>query len=294
MACSSEQKYLQLLTFVLANGQNRVDRTQVGTISYFGVQTRYQITSSFPLLTTKKMGFKTIVRELLWFLSGGTNITPLVKANIHIWDAWPYQRYRNSSAYQQETQAEFITKIKTNHRFAKKWGDLGPVYGKQWRNFNGVDQIKNLIHNLKTNPFSRRHIISAWNPAAINNMLLPPCHILMQFYVSPDRQLSCHLYQRSGDLFLGVPFNIASYSLLTMMIAQVCHFQVGEFIHTIGDAHIYQNHISQVKAQCQRTPFSSPKITINPQISSIFGFQVTDFKLTNYQSYPAIKAAVAV
>ena len=247
------EQYKQLCRDILEKGQYKPDRTNTGTISYFGYQSRYDLNQGFPLLTTKKVFFKGILAELLWFISGETNIRPLVLQNVKIWNEWPYEKFKQSQDYHNETLEEFVEKIKNDEEFAKKHGDLGPVYGKQWRDFFGVDQLKELEKQLKENKFSRRHIICAWNPAQIKDMALPPCHAFMQFYVSADNRLSCQLYQRSADVFLGVPFNIASYSLLTMMLAKVCGYQLGEFIHTLGDAHIYSNHVEQIKEQLTRS-----------------------------------------
>ncbi len=275
-------------------GYQKNDRTGTGTISTFGYQMRFDLAQGFPLLTTKKVHFPAIVHELLWFIAGDTNIEYLVKNNVRIWNEWPYKNYVKSKSYQNETLQEFIEKIKTNHNFALKFGDLGPVYGKQWRNFNGVDQLTNLVTNLKNNPFSRRHILSAWNPSEINNMALPPCHTLIQFYVSDDKKLSCQLYQRSADIFLGVPFNIASYALLTIMLAQVCGYELGDFVHTLGDAHIYNNHINQINEQLQRAPKVLPKLVISKNISNLFDFQYCDFTLEGYDPHPLITGKVAV
>lgn len=288
------EQYLELCRYVLKNGQVKADRTNTGTISVFGYQMEFDLNQGFPLLTTKKVHWPAIIHELLWFIAGYTNIEYLVQNKVYIWSAWPYQKYTESQDYQGETLKEFNEKIKTNHEFALKHGDLGPVYGKQWRNFNGVDQLTNLLENLKNNPFSRRHILSAWNPEEIKNMALPPCHTLIQFYVSADKRLSCQLYQRSGDIFLGVPFNIASYSLLTIMIAQVLGYKLGKFVHTLGDAHIYSNHIEQVNLQLQRQPKPLPKIIINPQVKDLFAFKFEDFTIENYQPDEPIKGAVAV
>lgn len=288
------EQYLELCRYVLKNGQVKADRTNTGTISVFGYQMEFDLNQGFPLLTTKKVHWPAIIHELLWFIAGDTNIEYLVQNKVYIWSAWPYQKYTESQDYQGETLKEFNEKIKTNHEFALKHGDLGPVYGKQWRNFNGVDQLTNLLENLKNNPFSRRHILSAWNPEEIKNMALPPCHTLIQFYVSADKRLSCQLYQRSGDIFLGVPFNIASYSLLTIMIAQVLGYKLGKFVHTLGDAHIYSNHIEQVNLQLQRQPKPLPKIIINPQVKDLFAFKFEDFTIENYQPDEPIKGAVAV
>ena len=237
------KQYHELLRHILNNGTERLDRTSTGTISTFGYQMRFDLSEGFPLLTTKKVHFKSIAYELLWFITGSTNIRPLVMNDVRIWNEWPYEKFKKSSDYQNETLQEFVERIKSDEVFALKHGDLGPVYGKQWRNFNGVDQLSILIEGIKKNPFSRRHILNAWNPAELENMALPPCHMMMQFYVSSDnKKLSCQLYQRSADVFLGVPFNIASYALLTHLIAQVCELEVGEFVHTFGDVHIYKDH----------------------------------------------------
>lgn len=287
------KQYLDLCKFILENGHTKDDRTHTGTISTFGYQMHFDLTEGFPLLTTKKVHLKSIIHELLWFISGDTNIKYLCDNGVRIWNDWPYAKYKDSADYNGETIEEFAEKIKNDAEFACKWGDLGPVYGKQWRDFNGVDQLTKLIQQIKTNPNSRRLIISAWNPAEVDEMALPPCHSFMQFYVC-DNKLSCQLYQRSGDVFLGIPFNIASYSLFTMMIAQVCGLGLGEFVHTIGDAHIYLNHLDQVNLQLTRTPRKLPKMKINPNVKSIFDFKYEDFTLEDYDPYPAIKGAVAV
>lgn len=288
------EQYLELCRYVLENGQAKADRTNTGTISIFGYQMQFDLNQGFPLLTTKKVHWPAIIHELLWFISGDTNIEYLVKNKVNIWSAWPYQKYSQSQDYYGETLKEFNEKIKIDHQFALKHGNLGPVYGKQWRDFNGVDQLQNLLTNLKENPFSRRHILSAWNPQEIDNMALPPCHTLIQFYVSQDKRLSCQLYQRSGDIFLGVPFNIASYSLLTIMIAQVLGYKLGKFVHTLGDAHIYSNHLEQVNIQLKRKPKVLPKITINPDVRNLFAFKFEDFTIEGYEPEETIKAPVAV
>lgn len=289
------KQYLDLCRHILEYGEKRKDRTNTGTLSCFGYQTRYNLQEGFPLLTTKKVFFRGIALELLWFLSGDTNIEKLVVNNVKIWNEWPYEKFKKSEDYQNETLEEFIEKIKTDHDFALKHGELGPVYGHQWRDFFGVDQISELIEGLKNNPFSRRHIVSAWNPAQIKEMALPPCHAFMQFYVSSDqKRLSCQLYQRSADVFLGVPFNIASYALLTHMIAAVCGYEVGEFVHTLGDAHIYNDHIDLVKLQCSREPLPLPKLIINPKVKNIFDFKYEDFTIEGYESHPAIKGNISV
>ena len=263
------QAYHDLLQHILANGIDKTDRTGTGTKSCFGYQMRFDLAKGFPMVTTKKLHLKRIVYELLWFLKGDTNIQYLKDHGVGIWDEW-----------------------------ANENGDLGPVYGKQWRSWEGadgkvIDQISDLIHQLKTNPDSRRMIVSAWNVAELPKMALMPCHSLFQFYVA-DGKLSCQLYQRSADVFLGVPFNIASYALLTMMIAQVCDLQYGDFVHSFGDVHIYNNHMDQVHLQLSRAPYPLPTMKINPAIKSIFDFNFEDFTLENYQSHPGIKAPVAV
>lgn len=287
------KQYLDLCQFILDNGMYKADRTGTGTYSYFGYQARYDLEEGFPLLTTKKVHLKSIIHELLWFISGNTNIKYLVDNDVRIWNEWPYEAYKNSPEYQGEDVKEFAAKIKESQEFADKWGNLGPVYGKQWRNFGGVDQLENLINDLKNNSGSRRLIISAWNPAEIKDMALPPCHAFMQFYVN-NGELSCQLYQRSADIFLGVPFNIASYSLFTMMLAQVCGLKPKWFVHTLGDAHIYSNHIEQVKLQLSREPKALPKMKINPNVKSIYDFKYEDFELEGYDPHPLIKGVVAV
>lgn len=268
------QQYLQLLQHILDNGVSKSDRTGTGTLSYFGYQMRFDLQQGFPLVTTKKLHVKSIIYELLWFLKGETNIKYLKDHGVSIWDEW-----------------------------ADENGELGPVYGKQWRSWTGangqtIDQVKDVIHQIKTNPDSRRMIVSAWNVSDLPEMALMPCHTMFQFYTAPGshgkRKLSCQLYQRSADVFLGVPFNIASYALLTMMMAQVCDMEPGEFVHSFGDVHIYNNHMEQVKLQLSRTPFPLPSMKLNPSVKDIFAFQFEDFTLENYQSHPAIKAPVAV
>ena len=292
------KQYLDLCRHILKNGNYKDDRTGTGTYSIFGYQARYNLSDGFPLLTTKKVFLRGIIHELLWFISGSTNIKYLVDNNVHIWDDWAYKAYKNSNEFEGEDMKQFAERIKgldANDPFVKKWGELGPVYGRQWRNFNeeGVDQLAILIDQIKNNPNSRRLIISAWNPCEVDQMALPPCHSFMQFYVI-DGKLSCQLYQRSADVFLGVPFNIASYSLFTMMIAQVCGLKAGEFIHTMGDAHIYSNHVEQIKLQLTREPKKLPTMKINPNVKSIFDFKIDDFTLEDYDPYPAIKGEVAV
>jgi thymidylate synthase len=263
------KQYLDLMRFVRDNGVERQDRTGVGTLSVFGYQMRFDLAAGLPMVTTKKLHLRSIIHELLWFLMGDTNITYLKENRVSIWDEW-----------------------------ADENGDLGPVYGYQWRSWpspNGesIDQIAAVIHQLKTGPYSRRMIVSAWNPAEIEKMALPPCHCLFQFYVAEGR-LSCQLYQRSADIFLGVPFNIASYALLTMMIAQVSGLELGDFVHTLGDAHIYLNHLDQVELQLSREPFPLPTMKLNPHRSSVFEFQYDDFELADYQCHPRISAPIAV
>ncbi len=283
--------------YILEHGEDRPDRTGTGTRSVFGYQTRYDLREGFPLLTTKKMYLRPIAEELLWFIKGDTNIKYLVDRNVKIWNEWPYEDFKKSEDFNGETLEEFVEKIKNDDEFAKKHGNLGPVYGAQWRNFNneGTDQLMKLIDSLKNNPFSRRHIISAWNPSQVDEMALPPCHTLMQFYVSSDKKyLSCQLYQRSADTFLGVPFNIASYALLTCMLAQVCGYEPKEFIHTIGDAHIYKDHFDVVKTQIEREPLPLPRLVLNKDIDNLFDFKIEDIKLEGYQSHGPLKGKVSV
>jgi thymidylate synthase len=292
------QAYLDLLKKILDEGVEKKDRTGTGTKSIFGYQMRFNLEEGFPLLTTKKLHTKSIIHELLWFLQGDTNIEYLAKNGVRIWDDWPFASYQKSAEYNGESIKEFSERVATDSEFAKKFGNLGPVYGYQWRSWpapNGqaIDQISELITQLKKNPDSRRHIISAWNVPYINEMALPPCHCLFQFYVA-DNKLSCMLYQRSADTFLGVPFNIASYALLTMMIAQVCGFGLGDFVHTLGDTHLYLNHLEQAKIQIERKPGPLPQMKINPAVTSIFDFKYEDFELMNYEAQPHIKAAVSV
>lgn len=291
------KQYLDMCRYILEHGEDHPDRTGTGTRSVFGYQTRYDLREGFPLLTTKKMYLRPIAEELLWFIKGDTNIKYLVDRNVKIWNEWPYEDFKKSEDFNGETLEEFVEKIKNDDEFAKKHGNLGPVYGAQWRNFNneGTDQLVKLIDSLKNNPFSRRHIISAWNPSQVDEMALPPCHTLMQFYVSSDQKyLSCQLYQRSADTFLGVPFNIASYALLTCMLAQVCGYEPKEFIHTIGDAHIYKNHFDVVKTQIEREPLPLPHLVLNKDIDNLFDFKIEDIKLEGYQSYGPLKGKVSV
>ncbi len=300
------QAYHILLQTILKEGIQKGDRTGTGTKSIFGYQMRFDLSKGFPLLTTKKVFTKGIIHELLWFLKGETNIKYLVDNNVKIWNDWPFQSYLKQNnleekfpKYSKEWHAEmisFVKKIKEDNDFAEKWGELGPVYGKQWRDFEGVDQISNLINDIKNNPNSRRLIVSAWNPKEIPIMAksgLPPCHTLFQFYVA-EGKLSCQLYQRSADVFLGVPFNIASYALFTHMVAQVCNLEVGDFVHTFGDAHIYSNHMEQVELQLSREYGELPTLELNTDISSIYDFTFDDINIKNYNPAGAIKAQVAV
>ncbi len=287
------KQYIDLCNYILNNGVKKEDRTGTGTISVFGYQMRFNLKDGFPLLTTKKVHLKSIIHELLWFISGSTNIKYLVDNDVRIWNDWPYDLYKKSPDYHGESIEEFAAKIKESDEFAQKYGNLGPVYGKQWRDFNGVDQLSNLIEQIKKNPNSRRLIISAWNPAEVDQMALPPCHSFMQFYVA-EGKLSCQLYQRSADVFLGVPFNIASYALFTMMIAQVCDLEPGDFVHTLGDAHIYLNHLEQINKQIKRSLRPLPKMQINPNVKSIFDFKYEDFTLLDYNPHSGIKGKVAV
>lgn len=287
------KQYLDLCQHVLDFGVDKSDRTGTGTRSVFGYQMRFNLANGFPLLTTKRVYLKAIIHELLWFINGDTNIKYLVDNDVKIWNEWPYELFKKSVDYRNESMEEFVNKIKEDVDFAIKYGELGPVYGKQWRDFFGVDQIKQVIKQIKETPDSRRIIISAWNPSQLDQMALPPCHAFMQFYVV-NNKLSLQLYQRSGDIFLGIPFNIASYSLLLMMIAQVCDLEAGEFIHTIGDAHIYHNHFEQIHTQLKREPRSLPKMQLNKSVKSIFDFKFDDFVLTDYNPHKAIKGVVAV
>lgn len=315
----SEQVYLDLARTILAEGHYKEDRTNTGTYSLFGYQMRFNLQEGFPLLTTKKVPFGLIKSELLWFLKGDSNIRYLLQHNNHIWDEWAFERFVKSTDYTgpdmtdfshraqddadfkvvyQEQMRLFNDRILADEGFAKQYGELGDIYGKQWRAWQTcsgetIDQIKNVIEMIKTNPDSRRLIVSAWNPEDVPSMALPPCHTMFQFYVN-DGKLSCQLYQRSGDVFLGVPFNIASYALLTHLIAHETGLEVGEFIHTLGDAHIYSNHVTQVKTQLARSMHAAPKLWLNPDKKSIFDFDVADIKVENYESEPAIKAPVAV
>ena len=300
------KQYLDLVRHIRDHGTIKEDRTGTGTVSIFGYQMRFNLADGFPLVTTKRVHLKSILHELLWFIKGDTNIKYLVQNGVGIWNDWPYQNWLRETGQAQNLQMyssewrlvmkEFIERIKSDDTFARQYGDLGPVYGKQWRNFGGVDQLANLVNDIKTNPDSRRLIVSAWNPQDIPVMIksgLPPCHSLFQFYVVEGR-LSCQLYQRSADVFLGVPFNIASYAILTIMIAQVTGLRPGDFIHTFGDAHLYLNHMEQVDEQLSRAEFDLPELKINPSITSLFDFVFEDFELQNYMSHEPISAPVAV
>lgn len=287
------KQYLELLKLVLENNKLEKNRTSIPTLNYFGTQSRYDLSDGFPLVTTKKMYFKGIVHELLWFIKGDTNIKYLVDHNVNIWNDWPFAKFKNSNQYKNETMKQFIEKIKSDDRFAAKWGNLGPIYGKQWRDFNGIDQLAEAINQIKYHPESRRIIVSAWNPTELEDMALPPCHTLFQFYVE-DNKLNLQLYQRSGDLFLGVPFNIASYALLLILVADVCHLEPGIFVHTIGVAHIYENHIEQVKIQLQRTPKKLPKIKLLNHYDDITKYKYEDILLEDYIFDDPIKGDVAI
>lgn len=300
------QTYLNLLQHILDHGVEKGDRTGTGTKSVFGYQMRFDLQAGFPLLTTKKVHWKSVAHELLWFIAGDTNIRYLVQNGVRIWNEWPYQHYleetgkaadlpKYSPAWKEGMKA-FIEQVKTEEAFAARWGNLGPVYGKQWRNFSGVDQLREVVENIKRNPDSRRHIVTAWNPLEIPEMVkagLPPCHTMFQFYVA-EGKLSCQLYQRSADTFLGVPFNIASYALLTHLVAHDCGLAVGDFVHTLGDAHLYNNHLEQTQLQLSRTPGKLPTLRLNPAVKSIFDFTFDDLELLGYEPQPAIRAPVAV
>lgn len=314
-----EQAYLDLCKHILENGTRKADRTNTGTYSAFGHQMRFDLGEGFPLLTTKKVPFRLVASELLWFIKGDTNIRYLLQNNNNIWNEWAFKKWVESDDFHgpdmtdfgnrrqqdsefnivyQEQMDLFKEKIIHDDSFAEKFGDLGSVYGKQWRNWKTstdetIDQLKEVIESIRTKPDSRRHIVSAWNPEDVPNMALPPCHTLFQFYVS-DGKLSCQLYQRSADMFLGVPFNIASYALLTYLIAHECGLEAGEFVHTLGDAHIYTNHVDQLRTQLGRDLRSFPTLKINKEKSSIFDFELTDFELIDYNPHPSIKAPIAV
>ncbi len=313
------EQYLDLCRHVLSNGVKKEDRTGTGTISTFGYQMRFDLQKGFPLMTTKRVPFRLVASELLWFIKGDTNIRYLLENNNHIWDEWAFKTWVESDEYEgpdmtdfglrslkdeafkkeyDEQMKIFTERILSDEAFAAKYGDLGNVYGKQWRAWETskgetIDQLKEVIETIKQNPDSRRLIVSGWNPEDVPHVTLPPCHTLFQFYVL-EGKLSCQLYQRSGDIFLGVPFNIASYALLTHLIAHECGLEVGEFIHTLGDAHIYSNHVEQVRTQLNRAPKDLPKLSINPELSSVFECELKDLHLDGYDPHPAIKAPVAV
>ncbi|MFC5603406.1 thymidylate synthase [Sporosarcina koreensis] len=312
------KQYLDLCSHILENGTVKEDRTGTGTISVFGYQMRYDLQKGFPLMTTKKTALRLIASELVWFLKGDTSLRTLINDRNPIWDEWGFERWVNSDEYNgpdmtdfgrrslrdeefertyKEEMANYKKRIVEDDEFAAKYGDLGPIYGKQWRSWSSgegvVDQIKQLIDGIKRNPDSRRHIVTAWNPSEVNDMALPPCHALFQFYVA-DGKLSCQLYQRSADVFLGVPFNIASYALLVHLIAHECNLEVGDFIHTLGDAHIYLNHMEQVKEQLSRTPKKLPTLKLNTEGKSIFDLTYEDISVEGYDPYPKIKAPIAV
>ena len=309
----ADKEYLNLCKTILEDGITKDDRTGVGTKSIFGYQMKFDLTKGFPLLTTKKINFNLVWSELLWFIKGDTNIKFLLENKNNIWNEWAFKKWIESDEYTGPDMTDFGHRVLEDSEFAeeykkqmnifkenilnddnfsKKFGDLGNVYGKQWRNFNGIDQLKNVIEQIKLNPSSRRLIVSAWNPSEVDTMALPPCHTMFQFYVS-DGMLSCQLYQRSADVFLGVPFNIASYSLLTILIAKECGLEVGEFVHTLGDAHIYVNHFEQVKEQMSRDAFKLPSLKLN-EFDSIFNLEISDVELIDYESHPFIKAPIAV
>ncbi|THE10389.1 thymidylate synthase [Bacillus timonensis] len=314
-----ENAYLGLLQHVLENGTKKMDRTGTGTVSVFGYQMRFNLSEGIPLLTTKRVPFRLIASELLWFIKGDTNIRYLLKNNNNIWNEWAFKNWVESNEYDgpdmtdfgnrsqkdpdfnelyQAEMDKFKDRILEDDEFASKYGELGPVYGKQWRAWESsrgetIDQLKNVINQIKNNPDSRRHLVVGYNPGDVEFMALPPCHSLFQFYVA-EGKLSCQLYQRSGDLFLGIPFNIASYALLTHLIAFECALEVGDFIHTIGDAHIYTNHIEQVNLQLSREPRPFPTLKLNPAVESVFDFEMDDLEIVGYEPHPSIKAPVAV
>jgi len=296
------KQYLDLLRHVKQSGILRADRTGTGTLSIFGYQMRFNLSDGFPLATTKRVWFRGLAEEMLWFLSGSTNIRPLVQHGISIWTDWPLKYYlraidREIPTSDSDTwlalKQDFEERILGDKAFAEKYGDLGPVYGRQWRQFGGIDQIVRVVESIRTNPESRRHIVSAWNVGEIDDMALPPCHMMFQFYVS-EKRLSCQLYVRSNDLFLGAPFNIAQYALLTHMTAAQCDLEPGVLVYTIGDAHLYSNHLDQVDEQLARKPYPLPTLHLQRTPSSLFEYRVEDFVLLGYRHHPPIKAPVAV
>lgn len=300
------QTYHQLLVHILERGTVKDDRTGTGTHSVFGYQMRFDLQAGFPMMTTKKVHWRSIVHELIWFIRGDTNLRYLVQNGVRIWNEWPFRHYLEENELTEqfpqhtaEWKAEmkrFVEKIKSDPSFAAKWGELGPVYGRQWRNYRGIDQLKGVIESIKQKPDSRRHIVTAWNPEDIPEMAkagLPPCHTLFQFYVAKGR-LSCQLYQRSADTFLGVPFNIASYALLTHLVARECGLEVGDFVHTLGDAHLYSNHLDQAREQLSRTPRALPSLNIPTDAPGIFEIGFDDIQLINYDPMPGIKAPIAI
>lgn len=312
------KQYLELCKHVLENGTKKDDRTGTGTMSVFGYQMRFDLAEGFPLMTTKRTAFRLITSELLWFLKGDTNVKTLILDRNPIWDEWAFEQWVESEEYEgpdmsdfgrralkdpefaevyKKQMASFKKRVVEDDVFAAKYADLGPVYGKQWRSWatqdGSIDQIANLIDGLKNNPDSRRHIVTAWNPSEVEDMALPPCHALFQFYVS-EGKLSCQLYQRSADIFLGVPFNIASYALLVHLIARECGLEVGEFVHTLGDAHIYLNHLDQVNEQLAREPKALPTLKLHGEGKSIFDMSIEDIEIQNYDPHPSIKAPIAV
>jgi thymidylate synthase len=300
----ADSEYQKLLKDIIKNGiRENKERTGTGTIKVFGKMLRFDLSQGFPLLTTKRVFMRGIIHELLWFIKGDSNIKYLVDNNVNIWNEWPFQKYLESNKLDKSTpkysekwnmeMQKFIEKIKVDKKFALKWGDCGPFYGVQWRNFSGVDQLKWVINEIKTNPGSRRLIVNAWNAPLINKMALPPCHVMYQFNVAKGK-LSCMMYQRSVDTFLGLPFNIASYALLTMIVAQVTGYKPGELVMCLADTHLYLNHIKQAKEQIKRKPFPMPKMKINKEVKSIFNFKPEDFELKNYQFHPPIKADISV
>ena len=291
------RQYHELMERVLREGSDKSDRTGTGTRSVFGHQMRFDLAEGFPMITTKKLHLKSILHELIWFISGDTNIRYLCQNGVRIWDDWPFATYSKSADYDGIDMKEFAARIASDADFAAKWGDLGPVYGYQWRFWPGpngpVDQLRDVLEGIRSNPDGRRHIVSAWNPGYIDQMALPPCHAFFQFYVVEGR-LSCQLYQRSADIFLGVPFNIASYALLIHMMAQDLGLQVGDFVHSLGDAHIYSNHTDQVRLQLSRDLRPLPTLSLNPSVKSLFDFRYEDVELVGYDPHPHIPAPVAV